>query len=278
MFRKHQCIHCVEPACASACFVKACTKNPDGSVTYDGSLCVGCRYCMVACPFNVPTFDYEEAFDPLIRKCTMCHPRLAEGKLPGCVEACPKDALTFGKRSDLIKIAEARIARNPERYVDHIYGQHEMGGTQWMYLSGVPFTAIGMNEELGTAPAPTFTSGALGSVAMVVGIWPILLTGAYAISKRKDQIANDERIAAVNEAIAETTAKGDDKLAAALAKAAKDKDAAVTREVKKAVDQARKDFEAEILAKAEAEAAAKAEAENGDAPEAAEVKKTGEEA
>ncbi len=264
VFRKQQCNHCLEPACASACFVKAFTKNPDGSVTYDGSLCVGCRYCMIACPFNVPTFEYEEAFDPLIRKCTMCHPRLLEGKLPGCVEACPKGALTFGKRKDLLRMAHNRIAQFPERYVDHVYGEDEMGGTQWLYLSGVPFKEIGMNEELGNAPAPSFTAGALGSVAMVVGIWPILLTGAYAITKRKEEIATEERIEAVNEAIAQTKAEGEDKLAAALAKAAKDKETTVTREVKKAVADARKAFEEELAAKEAPEAEAEAKPE-GDA-------------
>lgn len=257
IFRKQQCNHCLEPACASACFVKAFTKNPDGSVTYDGSLCVGCRYCMIACPFNVPTFEYEEAFDPLIRKCTMCHPRLLEGKLPGCVEACPKGALTFGKRSDLLRIAHNRIGKYPERYVDHVYGEHEMGGTQWIYLSGVPFKEIGMNEDLGNAPAPSYTAGALGSVAMVVGIWPILLTGAYAITKRKEQIATEERIEAVNEAIAQTKAEAETKLSAALAKAAKDKETTVTREVKKAVTDARKAFEEELAAKEAPEAAEK---------------------
>ena len=104
VFRKIQCFHCNDPACASACFTKCYVKNPDGSVHYEGSQCVGCRYCMVACPFYIPTFEYEEAFDPLIKKCTFCEDRLKEGKLPGCVEACPMGALTFGRRKDLIKI------------------------------------------------------------------------------------------------------------------------------------------------------------------------------
>ena len=102
-FRKQQCFHCNDPACASACFTKCYTKNPDGSVTYNGKQCVGCRYCMVACPFYVPSFEYDEPFDPLIKKCTFCHNRLEKGQLPGCVEACTMDALTFGRRSDLIK-------------------------------------------------------------------------------------------------------------------------------------------------------------------------------
>ena len=125
VFRKTQCMHCEEPACASACFVKAFTKNPDGSVTYDPTLCVGCRYCMVACPFNIPGYTYDRALNPLVQKCTLCHPRLQEGKLPGCVEACPTGALVFGKRKDLIKIAWDRINAHPERYQGHVYGEHD---------------------------------------------------------------------------------------------------------------------------------------------------------
>ncbi len=105
VYRKLQCLHCNDPACASACFAKCFTKEEDGSVSYKGDQCVGCRYCMIACPFYVPGFQYEEAYDPLVLKCTFCRPRLLEGKLPGCVEQCPMDALTFGKRSDLIKFA-----------------------------------------------------------------------------------------------------------------------------------------------------------------------------
>ncbi len=133
-------------------------------------------------------------------KCTMCAPRLAEGKLPGCVEQCPKEALTIGLRKDIIKIARERIRKYPERYVDHIYGENEMGGTSWMYISGEPFSEIGMREDLGTTSAPELTSGALAAVPIVVGLWPVLLGGIYAVSKRKDKIANDERVAAVKDA------------------------------------------------------------------------------
>lgn len=262
VFRKQQCNHCLEPACASACFVKAFTKNPDGSVTYDGSLCVGCRYCMVACPFNVPTFEYGEAFDPLIKKCTMCHPRLQEGKLPGCVEICPKEALTFGRREDLLHIARQRIRNNPGRYQDHIYGEREMGGTAWMYLNGVPVEQVGM-QELGEKSAPELTSGALGAVPMVVGIWPVLLTGAYAISKRKEKVAAEEQAEAVKAALAKAKEEADKKLQTALDKATKEKDAAVAREVKKAVDEAEKAFEAK-LAEQQAEAGDADKGETGE--------------
>lgn len=135
VFRKLQCFHCNDPACASACFAKCFQKLPDGTVAYDGSQCVGCRYCMVACPFYVPGFQYDEAFDPLVQKCTFCEPRLKEGKLPGCVEACPVNALTFGKRSDLIKVARARIADTPGKYMNYIYGELDAGGTAWMVLA-----------------------------------------------------------------------------------------------------------------------------------------------
>ena len=219
IFRKVQCNHCLEPACASVCFVKAFQKSKEGPVTYDPSVCVGCRYCMIACPFEIPSYEYDNALSPRVVKCTMCYPRIIEGKLPGCVEACPKEALTFGKRKDLIKIARKRIENYPEQYVDHIYGEHEMGGTSWLYLSGIPFQELDMREDLGIKPAPEFTSGALAAVPVVAGLWPILLTGIYAISKRKEKIANEEQETAVQGAIEKTQAEADAKLVSALEKA-----------------------------------------------------------
>ncbi|TES92206.1 MAG: 4Fe-4S dicluster domain-containing protein [Desulfobacteraceae bacterium] len=197
LFRKIQCNHCLEPACASACFVRAFTKTKEGAVIYDSSVCVGCRYCMVACPFEIPTYEYDKALDPRVVKCTMCYPRVIKGLLPGCVEICPTEALYFGKRKDLILIARERIRRYPDRYVDHVYGEHEMGGTNWLYLSGVPFKEIGMREDLGVTPAPELTSGALAVVPMIVGLWPVFLTGIYAMTKRKEKIAKTEQEEAV---------------------------------------------------------------------------------
>ena len=239
-FRKLQCNHCKEPACASACFVKAFKKTPEGAVVYDASVCVGCRYCMVACPFNIPTYEYEKALDPKVMKCTMCYPRIKEGKLPGCVEACPVEALTFGKREDLIKIARERILKYPEKYVDHIYGEYEMGGTNWLYITGTPFEKIGMREDLGTTSAPELTAGALGAVPIVVGLWPVLLTGIWAMTKRKEKISAEEKKQAVAEAVAETEASAEEALAKAMEKAKKDQEAAVAKEVKKALEEAAK--------------------------------------
>jgi len=238
VFVKNQCNHCLEPACASACFVRALRKVASGAVVYDASLCVGCRYCMIACPFNIPAYEYDEPLTPRVRKCHLCQPRLEKGLLPGCVEACPKEALTFGPRDKLIKEARQRIQKHPDRYVDHIYGEQEMGGTSWLYLAGQPFGQIGLREDLGITPAPSLTAGPLAAVPIVVGLWPVLLTGIYAISKRKDKIAAQERSAAVDRTIADANEEMQTKLAALKDKMTKEKEAAINLEVKKALEQA----------------------------------------
>lgn len=208
VFYKKQCNHCQEPACASACFVRALTKSPTGAVIYDSSVCVGCRYCMIACPFEIPTYEYDQVLTPRIQKCTMCYPRIVKGQLPGCVEACPMEALSFGKRKDMIKLARSRFQKHPGRYEDHIYGEHEVGGTSWLYVSGVPFKDLGMREDLGVTPAPQLTAGALSSVPVIAGLWPALLAGIYAVSKRKEKIAKTEQEQAVASAMDKTeTAK-----------------------------------------------------------------------
>ncbi len=240
VYRKFQCNHCLEPACASACFVKAFKKLPNGAVVYDASVCVGCRYCMIACPFEIPTYEYYEPLTPRVLKCTLCAPRLAEGKLPGCVEACPKEALTFGVRDDLIKMARERIRKQPDLYIDHIYGEHEMGGTSWLYLSGVPFKEIGLREDLGTTSAPELTSGALAAVPMVVGLWPVLLGGVYAINKRKEKIEAREKREAVQHALQKAGEEAEKTLHAALSKADVDNKRLIEVEVKKAVEAALK--------------------------------------
>jgi Fe-S-cluster-containing dehydrogenase component len=239
VYVKTQCNHCLEPACASACFVKALKKQETGAVTYDESLCVGCRYCMIACPFNVPAYEYHKPLTPRVTKCTLCHPRILEGKLPGCVEACPKGALTYGTRTELLKVARERIYRHPDRYMDHIYGEKEMGGTSWLYLAQNPFSGLGMREDLGFVPAPALTSGALAVVPLIVGVGVLFLTGIHAISRRKAQIAEEERQAAVEETRNELEAVMQQKLSEQKKAAEKEKEAAVKREVEKALAEAK---------------------------------------
>jgi formate dehydrogenase iron-sulfur subunit len=191
-FRKIQCNHCLEPACASVCFVKALKKTKSGAVTYNPDVCVGCRYCMIACPFEIPAYEYNNPITPRVTKCHMCYPRLVEGRLPGCVEACPMEALIFGKREDLLKAARTKISKHPDKYIDHIYGETEMGGTSWLYLSNISFSDVGMREDLGVIPAPQLTSGALSAVPIVAGLWPVLLVGIYAVSKRREMMFKKE--------------------------------------------------------------------------------------
>jgi Fe-S-cluster-containing dehydrogenase component len=146
-------MHCDHPACVSACIVGAFSKNENGSVTWDTDKCIGCRYCMVACPFQIPSFEYEKALNPMIMKCDLCFDRTKEGKLPACVDICPVEALTYGPRNDLIKLARERIKKYPERYVNHIYGEKEVGGTSWLYLAGQDFKKLGF-PGLNANPAP----------------------------------------------------------------------------------------------------------------------------
>jgi formate dehydrogenase iron-sulfur subunit len=151
-FVKRQCMHCLDPACVSACTVGALSKTAAGPVVYDAHKCIGCRYCQYACPFGVPTYEWENALG-LIHKCQMCVERLVAGQQPACVEACPNGALRFGKRAALLAQAHAQIISNPERYVDHVYGEHEAGGTSVLYLSAVPFAGLGL-PELDPEPIP----------------------------------------------------------------------------------------------------------------------------
>jgi len=205
-------------------------------------VCVGCRYCMVACPFDIPTFEYDQVVAPRIMKCTLCNPQITSGQLtvPGCVGACPVEALVYGKRRDLINVARSRLSAFPNRYLNHIYGEHEMGGTSWLYLSGVAFKNIGMREDLGITPAPELTSGALAAVPLVAGLWPVLLVGIYAVNKRKEQVADQEKKAAVAQAVAKAQGAAKEALDKALSKADADKKAAIEKEVKKALEEAAK--------------------------------------
>jgi Fe-S-cluster-containing dehydrogenase component len=185
-FAKRQCLHCIEPACASACPVRALDKTPSGPVVYHGERCMGCRYCMVACPFEIPKYQYSKAV-PLVRKCTFCAQRQAEGKKPACAEVCPSGALTFGKRGALLELAKIRVYREPEKYYHHIYGEHEAGGTNWLYISDVPFEKLAM-KKVRDDPYPDKVQGALGAPPFVMTLWPPLLMGLWAFSKRRDHL------------------------------------------------------------------------------------------
>jgi len=186
VFVKKQCLHCWQPACAAACLTNAMYKTKEGPVIWREGKCMGCRYCMVSCPFNMPKFEYNE-WNPKIQKCTMCHERLVEGKRPACVEACPTDALTFGLKRDLMEIARVRIYNHPTKYVRKIYGEQEVGGTGWMYLANVPFEQIGFRTDLGTTPYPEFTQDFLYGVPVALFGLPALLLGLNLLAQRRSE-------------------------------------------------------------------------------------------
>lgn len=190
-FRKTQCMHCLQPACASACLVKALEKTPEGPVVYHADRCIGCRYCMVACPFGVPKFEYSKAL-PYIRKCTFCAERLQRGEPPACVASCPGEALVFGKRAELLEEARTRIYQNPDDYVHHIYGEHEVGGTGWLYISDIPLEQLGLPDDVGEDPYPLLTWPFLSAVPFVLTLWPPFLMGLYAFTRNRDRIAESE--------------------------------------------------------------------------------------
>ncbi|MBK7173868.1 MAG: 4Fe-4S dicluster domain-containing protein [Bacteroidales bacterium] len=185
VYIRNQCMHCNEPACAAACLTKAMHKTKEGPVVWDADRCMGCRYCMVSCPFDVPKFEYHSA-NPRIQKCDMCYSRIEKGKIPACAEACG-DALIFGTRRELIAEARKRITENPDDYVDQIYGEHVAGGTGVIYLSPVPFKELGVKQGLQNASYPSLSKGFLYSVPSVFIILPTLLLGIHEATKTNEQ-------------------------------------------------------------------------------------------
>jgi len=187
VFVKRQCMHCVTPACATACLTKAMFKTAEGAVVWRANKCMGCRYCMVSCPFDVPKFEYDSPV-PKIQKCRMCWEKVVEGEVPACVDFCSMEALQFGKRSELLEIARQRIYQNPGKYVSHIFGEHEVGGTGVLYISAVPFEELGFPTHLDEAPIAEHTRDFLTGVPVVLTLFPALLFG---IRRATERTGND---------------------------------------------------------------------------------------
>jgi Fe-S-cluster-containing dehydrogenase component len=191
---KVQCMHCDKPACVSACIVSAFKKLENGAVVWNGNKCIGCRYCMIACPFQIPAYDYDKAVEPEVKKCDFCYERLAKDKLPACVEICPAEALVFGKRIDLVSLARNKIKIYPERYSNHVFGETEVGGTSWLYLANKDFTKIGF-PKLGKSPAPgvseSIQHGLFAYFVPPIALYA-LLGGIMWLNKRKENTDKEE--------------------------------------------------------------------------------------
>ncbi len=173
----YHCMHCEHPDCMSACPVGAYSKRPDGPVVYNPEKCIGCRYCMNACPFGVPHFDYDKGIveGAFIDKCTFCPQRIDVGEEPACVQTCPTDALEYGEREELLKKAHERIAAHPDRYIQHVYGEFENGGTSYLIISHVPFEELGL-PTLPEKPINEVSETAVGLTLPVALGWGAALT------------------------------------------------------------------------------------------------------
>jgi formate dehydrogenase iron-sulfur subunit len=187
-FSRRLCMHCAEPACASVCPVGALKKTSLGPVVYDESKCMGCRYCMMACPFQVPTYEWDRQL-PRMKKCDMCFDRQRAGKATACSEACPTGATTCGDRDSLVAEARRRMADKPGDYYPQIYGLKEAGGTSVLFLSAVPFEQIGLRRNLPHEPMPALTWRVLQLVPDVVSVGSVLLGGVWWITHRRDEVA-----------------------------------------------------------------------------------------
>jgi formate dehydrogenase iron-sulfur subunit len=183
-FVRQQCRHCQEPACVSACIVGAMQKTPEGPVICDADKCIGCRYCMLACPYGVPRYDWEQSVHS-IQKCTLCHERIKHDRLPACVDACPEKATSFGPRSDMLAEADRRLAAHPDRYLQRVYGRNEVGGTCVLYISDVPLDFLGWKPELGEKPLPDLTWAALEKVPWIVFGMGGLMVGLNWVIRRR---------------------------------------------------------------------------------------------
>jgi formate dehydrogenase iron-sulfur subunit len=184
VFAKRQCMHCDHPGCVSACTVGALRKTPEGPVVYDSTKCIGCRYCQYACPYGVPAYEWDETLG-LIGKCDFCADRQAEGLEPACVKTCPTEALIFGDREELLAEARRRIIVNPDDYVDHIYGETEAGGASMLYLSGVPFAALGF-PKLGDQPVSVYAESVMRQTPVIALGVAAGASALYWIIKRRE--------------------------------------------------------------------------------------------
>ena len=196
-FAKKQCLHCEKPACEEACLVGAIEKTETGAVIYDKTKCIGCRYCMLACPVGIPRYEWDKKL-PYMKKCNMCYERQVDGLKPACVEACPNGVLTFGKRDELITKAGKIIAGN-QKYINHIYGEKDLGGTSVMYITDVPLEPLGWPEKIGDRSIHSYTWPVLSKTPfLALGVCSFLTGTLWVVNRRmklegKDKTDSEEK-------------------------------------------------------------------------------------
>jgi len=190
---RKQCRHCLEPACASVCPVGALHKTETGAVIYDKEKCIGCRYCMMACPYGIPRYDWDEPV-PYVRKCILCYDKIKDGGQPACTQICPENATIFGERDELIQIAHQRIIDNPGKYINKVWGEFEVGGTSVLYISDIDLEFLSYKTKLGTEPVPEATAVAMKSVPFAfVGMGGVMLGLNWIIRRRMELSKTSEK-------------------------------------------------------------------------------------
>ncbi len=195
-FISRRCMHCNDPACVTVCPGAALTKLETGPVVYDDDRCIGCRYCMMACPFQIPKFEWGSAV-PLIRKCDFCADRLAQGQAPACATTCPTGTLLFGEREQLIKEAHRRIGTQPDKYYPQVYGEKIVGGTSTLYLSAVSFQELGLEHrgfrsDLGDIPYGIYGREWMSKVPWIALGVGGLAVGIHYMNKRRAEVQEHE--------------------------------------------------------------------------------------
>ncbi|HET6349700.1 MAG TPA: 4Fe-4S dicluster domain-containing protein [Candidatus Krumholzibacteria bacterium] len=200
------CMHCLQPTCVSVCPVGALQKTADGPVVYEAAKCIGCRYCMQACPFSVPRYEWTKVV-PRVAKCDMCATRKQGGT--ACAAACPEAATVFGSRDEMLAEARKRLKDDPAGYVQHIYGEEEAGGTSVLLISPVPLEQLGYPGNLPQDPLPARTWAALSHVPDVVTIGGAFLLAIWWITRRREEVARVEAAEAAALAVEPTTSGGE---------------------------------------------------------------------
>jgi len=190
-FVRKQCRHCIEPACASVCPVGALHRMESGAVIYDSDKCMGCRYCMMACPYGIPRYNWESRV-PTVRKCILCYERTSKGMQPGCTEACPTHATIFGDRDELLAEAHRRIEANPGKYINHVWGEHEVGGAAVLAIGDIDLSFLSYATHLSDKPLPRLTAPAMEAVPYTFVGMGLFLTGLNWIIKRRQRLIKGE--------------------------------------------------------------------------------------
>jgi len=189
LYARHLCMNCKEPTCVSVCLVGAMTKHENGPVVYDFSKCIGCRYCIQACPFFIPKYEWDKTF-PAVMKCNLCYER--EGT--ACTDACQFGATVYGDRDTLIAEAQRRVAENPGMYVDHIYGLKEVGGTSVLYISSKPFSELGFPTNVPDEAMPKLSWVVVSQIPKFAVATGVLLFGIHWITARRQEVLKAEAL------------------------------------------------------------------------------------